>query len=369
MGDITKVVDVSVYNTVSNWQVLKNEVDAVIIRLGFRGYSKGNITIDGKFKSNITNAKDKGIPMSVYFFSQAITEVEAVEEADYVIKNIEGFKMTLPIFFDSEYSNNDHNGRADKLSKADRTKIAIAFCERIKSKGYVPGIYASDSWFKDNLDLTKLTSYPLWVAKYSSKSPQYVKNYIGWQYTSSGIIKGVNGRVDISHWYDVSNVETDEGDKIVTEAVSVKTGDRINLVNVNIYGTASIRKSSGTKSGIFYIWSDAISNRRIRITNRPDNVGKAGCVTGWINIDDLNPNKVTEASKGKIKAGDKIALENVNFYASSTSDKPSATGKTGVYYVWSANSVNGRIRITNRPDKVGKAGNITAWINTTDIKL
>lgn len=369
MAVITKLLDISTYNTPYNWDNIKADVDAIIIRLGYRGYSKGNLTIDSKFKSNIKSANDKDIPLSVYFFSQAINETEAVEEADYVIENIKGYNMTLPIFFDSEYSNEKKNGRADKLSKTQRTNVTIAFCERLKSKGFVPGVYASDSWFKDNLDLSRLTSYPLWVAKYSSKAPQFVKNYIGWQYTSNGTVKGISGRVDLSHWYDVTNVGKDdeEDTPIITESVTIKTGDRVNIKDAALYGTASIRQSSGKKTGIFYIWSDIITNRRVRITNRADNVGKAGCVTGWISIDALDPNKVPETTKGKLKTGDKVALQNVDFYATSAAEKPSAVNKTGVYYIWSANTVNGRIRITNRPDKVGKTGNVTAWINTTDI--
>lgn len=362
MANITRVLDISTYNNPRNWNNIKADVDAVIIRLGYRGYSKGNLTLDSKFKSNIKTANDKGIPLSVYFFSQAINEVEAVEEADYVIDNIKGYNMTLPIFIDSEYSNENKTGRADDLSKTNRTKIVVTFCERIRSRGYVSGIYASDSWFKDNLDITKLETYPLWVARYSSESPKFVKKYIGWQYTDSGSVKGIDGKVDLSHWYDIS-----DEDEIVTESVSIKTGDRVNIENTDLYGTATIRQSSGKKTGIYYIWSNTIVNRRVRITNRMDNVGKAGTVTGWISIDVLDPNKSIEMTEDRIKTGDKVALNNVNFYATSSAEKPSATNKTGVYYIWSANTVNGRIRITNRADKVGKPGNVTAWINATCI--
>lgn len=194
------VIDVSQFNGTIAWE--RVQVDAAIIRLGYRGYGKaGTLVTDAQFSRNVSGAAKAGIPIGVYWLSQAISTKEAEEEAQYVVKKLQGLKITYPVYLDSEYSNNRHNGRADGLSKAKRTDYALAWLAAIQKAGFTPGIYASESWFKDMLELRRLTGYTLWVAKYSSKPPDLGVQYDAWQYTSSGTMAGLPGAVDRSWFY------------------------------------------------------------------------------------------------------------------------------------------------------------------------
>ena len=197
-----KVMDISRYNIVNDWTAVANEIDGVLIRCGYRGYSNGSLTIDPSFIDHINGAVGANIPVGVYFFTQAINEIEGREEARYVLDLIKDYNISFPIFIDSENSSSsDHSGRADQISNEDRTAAIKGFCDEIISNGFFAGVYASDSWFRSKLNQSDLREYYFWVAKYSTTSPQYVTDYCGWQYTSSGTITGVDGNCDLSHWY------------------------------------------------------------------------------------------------------------------------------------------------------------------------
>lgn len=193
------IVDISTFNTITNYSAMAKDVSACIIRLGYRSYGSGNLMLDAKYQQHMLSCGQNGIPLGVYFLSQAITTQEATEEADYVVKMLCGYKPQLPIFIDSEYSNKNHNGRADALSKVQRTAITIAFCERLKQWGYVPGVYASESWFKTNLDFEQLRKYYIWCAKYSkSGTPPNIPKYDAWQYSNAGTFSWCTGNIDLS---------------------------------------------------------------------------------------------------------------------------------------------------------------------------
>ena len=192
------VIDVSSHNGSIDWSKVKT--DGVMIRLGYRGYGQGTLTTDTQFYNNAKGCSFYNVPFGVYFFSTAINEKEGKEEAEYVLAKVAAYKLSLPIFIDSEYSNAAQNGRSDKLSKSSRTAAVKAFCERIRQAGYTAGIYASESWFKSRLDMSQLP-YRIWCAKYSANKPAYPDSIDAWQYTSSGSVPGISGSVDHSHWY------------------------------------------------------------------------------------------------------------------------------------------------------------------------
>ena len=109
-------------------------------------------------------------------------------------------RISYPIFIDSEYANGSHTGRADKLSKAQRTAVCKAFCETIRSAGYTPGVYASKYWYYDNLDASALNNYKIWLAHYTTQT-DYKGKYELWQKSCTGRINGINGNVDIDTSY------------------------------------------------------------------------------------------------------------------------------------------------------------------------
>ena len=192
-------IDVSKWQGNIDWDKVKaSGVEFVMIRAGYRGSKTGALVEDPNFLVNIRGAKRAGLKVGVYFFTQAINEVEAVEEASMVITLCEGYDLDYPVIIDSEGAGGE--GRADALDVATRTKVCAAFCETIKNAGYDPGVYASRSWYNANLEVKELSKYRIWLAEYRS-TPLYTGYYDMWQYTSKGKVDGIEGNVDLNISY------------------------------------------------------------------------------------------------------------------------------------------------------------------------
>lgn len=192
-------IDVSKWNKEIDWEaVAQSGVDYAIIRVGYRGASTGALVEDPYFRKNMAGAQKAGIKIGLYFFTQAVTEVEAVEEASMALSLCAENKITYPIFIDTEGAGG--SGRADALDKEMRTAVCAAFCETVKSAGYDAGVYASRNWHNNRLNSAQLENYVIWLAEYSAK-PAYAGIYHMWQYTSNGSIPGIEGRVDLNLSY------------------------------------------------------------------------------------------------------------------------------------------------------------------------
>ena len=193
-------IDVSKWNGEIDWDKAKNAgVEFAIIRAGYRGSVTGSLVEDPYFHTNMKGAAASGIPVGVYFFTQAVNEVEAVEEASAVLRLVEEYKLTYPIYIDSEGAGGD--GRADGLDAETRTLVCEAFCRTISNAGYQAGVYASRNWLNHNLYMDRLDQYQTWLAEYRSV-PLYQGYYQMWQYTSKGKINGIKGNVDINIRYE-----------------------------------------------------------------------------------------------------------------------------------------------------------------------
>ncbi len=192
-------IDVSKWNREIDWDKVKAAgVEFAIIRVGYRGYTSGSLIMDPYFEANMRGATNAGIPIGVYFFSQAITPLEAVEEASMVIELCDNYYLNYPIFLDSESTG--ANGRADNLSAEKRTELSIAFMETIQNAGYEAGIYGARNWFGNNLLMDQLGDYIIWLAEYR-EVPIYQGYYHMWQYSSKGSIDGIDGNVDLNISY------------------------------------------------------------------------------------------------------------------------------------------------------------------------
>ncbi len=190
-------VDLSKYNGDVDFGALKESgIDFVMLRLGSRGYGSGQIMLDEKFEENIKKATGAGLEIGVYFFSQAITEQEAVEESNFIIQTLANYKITYPIAFDMEYVQND-KARIDALSREDKTTVAKAFLENTKVAGYKPMIYGTKEWLIKHIDLTKLTDYDIWLSQ-QKDIPDYPYKFQMWQYTLEGKASGVDGDVNLN---------------------------------------------------------------------------------------------------------------------------------------------------------------------------
>lgn len=193
-------IDVSKWNKEIDWDKVKNAgVEFVIIRAGYRGSVTGSLVKDPYFEQNIRGASDAGLKVGVYFFTQAVNEVEAVEEASAVLRMVDGYKLDYPIFIDTEGAGG--NGRADGLDRETRTLVCEAFCRTVENAGGEAGVYGSRNWFNNNLEMERLDNYDIWLAEYR-EAPLYQGYYRMWQYTSKGRIDGIEGNVDLNISYE-----------------------------------------------------------------------------------------------------------------------------------------------------------------------
>lgn len=229
--------DFSKHQGTIDWASVKQSgVEFVILRAAVRGYgSSGNLVTDSQIAANIKGALSQNIDVGIYVFSQAVTAEEAVEEAERALDIIKGYDIKLPIYFDSEYSGApNRTGRADGLTKAERTSLAIAFCETVRKAGYKAGVYASKSFFYDNLDYAALQSrgYEIWLAHYISSVTDFKYPYNIWQYTSKGSIGGVQSEyadLDIAY-YDYAN-DSDMSERGKNVMVTASSDDFLSFVN------------------------------------------------------------------------------------------------------------------------------------------
>lgn len=198
-GSGTLGIDVSKYQPSINWSsVAASGISYVIIRCGYRGASTGALIQDPYFTSHIKGAKAAGLKVGVYFFSTALTEAEAVEEASMCAALCSGYGINYPVFIDVESSSRPgYNG----LSAAQRTANIKAFCSTIKSAGYTPGVYANKTWFTSYINTSQLSGYKIWLAQYNAAGPTYSGRYDLWQYTSKGSVNGISGNVDMNQSY------------------------------------------------------------------------------------------------------------------------------------------------------------------------
>ena len=190
-------IDVSRYQGEIDWAAVKDAgVEFAMLRLGYRGYSTGKIVTDAYFETNLQGALENGIEVGVYFFSQAITVEEGLEEAKLVLDTLQGRELDFPVVFDQEEIY-EADARTDNLDPSTASDIAVAFCDAVKDGGYNPMIYANTRWFVSQMDFSRLDGYSKWLAQYY-RTPFFPYQFQIWQYTSSGSVDGIQGNVDLN---------------------------------------------------------------------------------------------------------------------------------------------------------------------------
>ncbi len=190
-------VDVSHHQGWIDWAKVKAAgYEFAFIRIGYRGYgTAGKVCIDREFFQNIQNAQAAGIDVGVYFFSQAINEEEAAEEAEFVLNNLKGYKLQLPVVYDPEHILDD-DARTDDVPGEQFTNNALCFCRLVADAGYQPMIYSNMLWEAFEFDLEKLAEYPIWYADYEPL-PQTPYAFDYWQYSNEGAVDGISGAADL----------------------------------------------------------------------------------------------------------------------------------------------------------------------------
>lgn len=218
-------IDISVYNTVYDWNAVKADgIDFVMMRVGYRTYGGGEIKADAAFQENYKAAKEAGLLVGAYFFSQAISIEEAVEEAIFTAEQLRGLELDFPVAYDWEIIYHDEDGaRTDNVPVDVLTDCCLAFCQHIEAFGYEPIIYQNKRTSLFKLDLPRLERYPFWLAEYGD-GPTYIYDYDMWQYSCTGTVDGIEGAVDLNlSFYDFSKKNNPPIARSVEESTKTTT--------------------------------------------------------------------------------------------------------------------------------------------------
>lgn len=225
---MVKLIDVSVHQGNIDFKKVKAAgIAGVIIRAGY-----GQNNIDKKFKINIKNALAAGLKVGIYWFSYAYTIEMARKEADYCLKAIKGYDVTLPVFFDWEYDSMSYAQKHGvKCTKDLITSMGVAFCQAIKSAGYKAGYYENPDYLKNHVDQSKFKGFYFWLAHYTSKRSLVCDI---WQYSDKGKVDGITGYVDMNELVNTKLIENKQEKQekpkkttSTTEIYIVKSGDTL----------------------------------------------------------------------------------------------------------------------------------------------
>ena len=267
-----KGIDISTFQgklSEQDWRNIKNSgIDFAIIRIGYTGYGTAKSKQkDDQFENNYAQCKKIGMPVGVYWYSCAVTEEEAIEEAKLTLKYLEGKQLEYPVYIDTEDNHNTKKYSKESqysIGKNRLTKVINAYCKYIEERKYYVGIYASLSWFNNQLILDDLKAYDKWVAQWADRS-SYKGNYGMWQYTSNGNVIGK--RMDLNEaYYDFEKIIKERGlngygkeNEDENDDNQLKVGDKVKITgigNANSYGTGRIAKGIGWEREILKIYKD-----------------------------------------------------------------------------------------------------------------
>lgn len=285
-------IDVSKWQGNIDWKRVKaSGVDFAILRAG---YGSAASQKDVTFEDNYKNAKAAGMPVGAYHYSYAKDVAGAKREAQTFLEWVKDKQFEYPVVFDIE-ENVVYN-----MGKNAVSEIIKAFCSTVESAGYYVSVYTNKNWLDHVVSDEVKGKYDTWLAQWSS-APSYDGPYGMWQYSSSGTVDGISGRVDMDIAYknypeiikrkklngwgsaDVPTVS----DKQEQAEKTYTAGKSLTLNNTPIYISSTSKKVAGYKSGTFFVYDGNVINNRIRITNSASRVGKKPAsenVTGYMEV-------------------------------------------------------------------------------------
>lgn len=304
------IIDVSEHNGTLDWDTIKPQIDGAILRCGYGGNLASQD--DKQYARNASECTRLQIPFGVYLFSYAVNEAQAQDEADHVLRLVKGWRLSLPIYYDLEYSANVGDLSADAY-----TRIATAFCERIEQAGGFVGIYANLYYWQTKL--YNVTSYTRWLAQWASE-PTYDESFKLWQYSSDGMIAGSSERTDVNKWYD--NFLTMAGTKNhfdgdVTPPVIEPSDPTLKYhVGDHVFFRALYTSSMSTQPITNIAVTQGTITKVILGAHNPYLINNG---TGWVN-DDVITTQGTPSPVLKYHVGDFVKFDAL--YTSSTSTQP-----------------------------------------------
>ena len=198
-----KGIDVSHYQGKIDWEKVAGQgIEFAFIRVGYRGYGEGKLVTDKYYQDNIEGALKNDVNVGAYFVTKALTEAEAVEEAEYLIDCIKPYNITWPVVIDIEPTKTNTADRTFSLMPYQRTSNVIAFCDTIREAGYTPMIYGGVGTFMKYLEFERLEGIEKWFAQYFNQ-PWLRYEFGIWQAKDDGYVDGIKGNVDID--YSIKN--------------------------------------------------------------------------------------------------------------------------------------------------------------------
>ena len=263
-------IDVSTHQKEIDWKkVSQSGVEFAMIRAGYGRYTAGKDQQDKYFVQNYNNAKANGLKVGVYHYSYATTVEGAKAEAEFCLNILNGRQLDLPVAFDIEDPR--HSGLSQQLI----TDMIVAFCETIKAGGYQPMVYSYASFINNNIDYSRTSNYPIWVAHINTDKPSCEYPYLMWQYSHTGYVPGVKGNVDLNVWYNVSdenpNIPQTPNDP-ETPAIPDPENPQETLIGECTGNNVNVRTGPST------------SYSRITMVNKGTQFDILGSQNGWYNI-------------------------------------------------------------------------------------
>lgn len=197
-GESRVGIDVSSHQGRIDWQKVADAgVEFVFVRLGYRGYMNGTVHEDTYARTNLAQARAAGLQVGAYFFSQALSQAEAKEEAEFALEILDGFRLDLPLVYDWEYVSD--MARTANVTKDELMRYTKVFCDAVEAAGHQPMIYFNRHLAQSHLELTELTRYPFWLAMYTDQMT-YPHRVDFWQYSDCGRVPGIEADVDLNIW-------------------------------------------------------------------------------------------------------------------------------------------------------------------------
>lgn len=192
-------IDVSSHQGSIDWtQVKAAGMEFAFIRVGYRGYDTGTLHADEMALTNLRQAKDAGLKVGAYFFSQALNADEAAEEAKFALAMLDGVELDLPLVYDWEYVS--ESARTGDMEPDTLLACAEIFCNAVEQAGFQPMVYFNQELVKDMLDILKLVQYPFWLAMYTDQMT-FPHKVDFWQYSDQGQVPGIEGYVDLDLYF------------------------------------------------------------------------------------------------------------------------------------------------------------------------
>lgn len=304
----TNIIDVSTWQEGINWAKVKaSGVQGAMLRSSF-GRTEGQV--DNQFEAHYKGAKAVGLPVGAYHYSYAKNAEQARQEADFFLRTVKGKQFELPVAFDIEDSSQSSLGRKNI------TDITLAFCEKVEAAGYYVMVYANLNWLENKLDYDRLKRFDIWVAQYY-KECQFKKPYGMWQYTSSGMVDGIRGKVDMNWCYQdypaiikAKGLNGFDGAKPAPQPVptpkpqpsaNIKVGDTVKFTGGAVYASSDAAKLASNIGGTY----------SCKVTYTAPNSKhpyhlEGGKVCGWVDASSVSTS--SKGAQNAIKKGDKVKV-------------------------------------------------------------